>query len=144
VVAILLLSLVQSCKCWSGAQEGESGLYKPDLFLLWPSAEDAAVRPDLSLSVLWNGKGSGPQRLPEYFETRAGVSGLAPKSPHDNRFSGLVAGAVTLIIALFNMTENSSSNVIRANKKEKQKKPNRMRFYPLSFEKLQRLIGNIF
>ncbi|MHB8371013.1 MAG: RNA-guided endonuclease InsQ/TnpB family protein [Leptospirales bacterium] len=49
-------------------------------------AEDAVVRPDVFLSVLWNGKRSGPQRLPEHFETRAGVSGLAPGS------SGVYAG----------------------------------------------------
>jgi hypothetical protein len=52
---------------------------------------------------------------------------------------GCLVSEFILLIGLFIMSEKFSSNVVRTNKKENLKKPSkpkRIRFYPLSLEKL--------
>ncbi|MHB1605810.1 MAG: zinc ribbon domain-containing protein [Leptospirales bacterium] len=80
------LSLVIGYKAGSAGQEFRKvdPAYTSQACSSWGTpAEDALVRPDVPVSVLRDGKDPEPQRLPEHFETRSGVSGSAPRKPPD-------------------------------------------------------------
>ncbi|MHB1564797.1 MAG: zinc ribbon domain-containing protein [Leptospirillum sp.] len=94
MVAVFLLSLVQSCKCWSGAQEGEPGG-------TIQTCSSCGHRQKVSLSCrTYRCPCCGMEKDRDHNASlnilRLGLSSRGyPKKPLLQPFHGLVAGAVT-------------------------------------------------